>query len=117
LRETRTSAGIANSSPRLPRRKPDEPPYPLIDFLPDDAVIFVDESHVAVPQIGGMLGGDRSRKAALVEFGFRLPSAFDNRPLSFDEWEERAHNVIYASATPGPYEMRRSQRTAEMLVR
>ena len=73
-----------------------------MDFLPDDTLIFVDESHVAVPQIGGMLGGDRSRKAALVEYGFRLPSAFDNRPLSFDEWEERARNVIYVSATPGP---------------
>jgi excinuclease ABC subunit B len=70
-----------------------------------------------VPQIGGMLGGDRSRKAALVEYGFRLPSAFDNRPLSFDEWEERAGNVIYVSATPGPYELRRSQRTVEMVVR
>jgi len=117
LRETGTCAGIENYSLHLTRRKPGEAPYTLMDFLPDDAVIFVDESHVAVPQIGGMLGGDRSRKAALVEFGFRLPSAFDNRPLSFDEWEERAHNVIYASATPGPYEMRRSQRTAEMLVR
>ena len=117
MRETGTCAGIENYSLHLTRRKPGEAPYTLMDFLPDDAVIFVDESHVAVPQIGGMLGGDRSRKAALVEYGFRLPSAFDNRPLSFDEWEERAHNVIYVSATPGPYEMRRSQRTAEMLVR
>src|ERR1019366_4238661 len=88
-----------------------------LDFLPDDTLIFVDESHVAVPQIGGMLGGDRSRKAALVEYGFRMPSAFDNRPLSFDEWEERAAKVIYVSATPGPYELRRSQRTVEMVVR
>src|SRR5260370_11975755 len=86
-------------------------------FLPADTVIFVDESHVAVPQIGGMLGGARSGKAALVEYGFRLPSAFDNRPLSFEEWEERAGNVIYVSATPGAYEMRRTQRTAEMVVR
>jgi excinuclease ABC subunit B len=117
MRETGTCAGIENYSLHLTRRKPGEAPYTLMDFLPDDALIFVDESHVAVPQIGGMLGGDRSRKAALVEYGFRLPSAFDNRPLSFDEWEERAHNVIYVSATPGPYEMRRSQRTAEMLVR
>ena len=117
MRETGTCAGIENYSLHLTRRKPGEAPYTLMDFLPDDAVIFVDESHVAVPQIGGMLGGDRSRKAALVEYGFRLPSAFDNRPLSFEEWEERARNVIYVSATPGPYEMRRSQRTAEMLVR
>src|SRR5437016_5904546 len=117
LRETGTCAGIENYSRHLTRRQPGDAPYTLMDFLPDDTLIFVDESHVAVPQIGGMLGGDRSRKAALVEYGFRLPSAFDNRPLSFEEWEERAGNVIYVSATPGPYEMRRSQRTAEMVVR
>ena len=117
LRETGTCAGIENYSLHLTRRTPGEAPYTRMDFLPDDTVIFVDESHVAVPQIGGMLGGDRSRKAALVEYGFRLPSAFDNRPLSFEEWEERAGNVIYVSATPGPYEMRRSQRTTEMVVR
>src|SRR6266850_1440728 len=117
MRETGTCAGIENYSMHLTRRKPGEAPYTLMDFLPDDALIFVDESHVAVPQIGGMLGGDRSRKAALVEYGFRLPSAFDNRPLSFDEWEERARDVVYVSATPGSYEMRRSQRTVEMVVR
>src|ERR1700704_5020520 len=117
LRETGTCAGIENYSLHLTRRQPGEAPYTLMDFLPDDTLIFVDESHVAVPQIGGMLGGDRSRKAALVEYGFRLPSAFDNRPLSFDEWEERAQSVFYVSATPGPYEIRRSQRTVEMVVR
>jgi excinuclease ABC subunit B len=117
MRETGTCAGIENYSLHLTRRKPGDAPYTLMDFLPQDTLIFVDESHVAVPQIGGMLGGDRSRKAALVEYGFRLPSAFDNRPLSFEEWEERAQNVIYVSATPGPYEMRRSQRTVEMIVR
>jgi excinuclease ABC subunit B len=117
MRETGTCAGIENYSLHLTRRHPGEAPYTLMDFLPDDSIIFVDESHVAVPQIGGMLGGDRSRKAALVEYGFRLPSAFDNRPLSFDEWEERAQNVVYVSATPGDYEMRRSQRTVEMVVR
>ncbi|HET7419517.1 MAG TPA: excinuclease ABC subunit UvrB [Candidatus Dormibacteraeota bacterium] len=117
LRETGTCAGIENYSRHLTRRQPGEAPYTLMDFLPEDTLIFVDESHVAVPQIGGMLGGDRSRKAALVEYGFRLPSAFDNRPLSFEEWEERAGNVVYVSATPGPYEMRRSQRTVEMIVR
>src|SRR6266850_1258046 len=117
MRETGTCAGIENYSLHLTRRKPGDAPYTLMDFLPDDALIFVDESHVAVPQIGGMLGGDRSRKAALVEYGFRLPSAFDNRPLSFDEWEERARDVVYVSATPGSYEMRRSQRTVEMVVR
>ena len=117
LRETGTCAGIENYSRHLTRRQPGEAPYTLMDFLPEDTLIFVDESHVAVPQIGGMLGGDRSRKAALVEYGFRLPSAFDNRPLSFEEWEDRARSVIYVSATPGPYETRRSQRTAEMVVR
>jgi excinuclease ABC subunit B len=117
MRETGTCAGIENYSMHLTRRKPGDAPYTLMDFLPDDTIIFVDESHVAVPQIGGMLGGDRSRKAALVEYGFRLPSAFDNRPLSFEEWEERASNIIYVSATPGQYELRRSQRTAEMVVR
>ena len=117
MRETGTCAGIENYSRHLTRRQPGEAPYTLMDFLPEDTLIFVDESHVAVPQIGGMLGGDRSRKAALVEYGFRLPSAFDNRPLSFEEWEDRARNVIYVSATPGPYEMRRTQRTAEMVVR
>src|SRR5438309_9324888 len=117
MRETGTCAGIENYSLHLTRRKPGEAPYTLMDFLPQDTLIFVDESHVAVPQIGGMLGGDRSRKAALVEYGFRLPSAFDNRPLSFEEWEERVGQLVYVSATPGPYEMEKSQRTVQMVVR
>src|SRR5947209_10642642 len=117
LRETGTCAGIENYSRHLTRRQPGEAPYTLMDFLPADTLIFVDESHVAVPQVGGMLGGDRSRKGPLVEYGFRLPSAFDNRPLSFDEWEERVSQVVYVSATPGPYEERKSQRTVEMIVR
>src|SRR6202022_4410845 len=117
MRETGTCAGIKTYSLHLPRRKPGDAPYTLMDFLPQDALIFVDESHVAVPQIGGMLGGDRSRKAALVEYGFPLSRAFHNRPVSFDEWEERAQNVVYVSATPGDYEMRRSRRTVEMVVR
>ena len=117
LRETGTCAGVENYSRHLTRRQPGEAPYTLLDFLPADALIFVDESHVAVPQLGGMLGGDRSRKAALVEYGFRLPSAFDNRPLSFEEWDERVGQLVYVSATPGPYEMEKSQRTVEMLVR
>src|SRR5947207_13723433 len=117
MRETGTCAGIENYSRHLTRREPGEAPYTLMDFLPSDTLIFVDESHVAVPQIGGMLGGARSRKAALVEYGFRLPSAFDNRPLSFEEWEERAQSVVYVTATPGPYERRRSQRTGEMIGR
>jgi excinuclease ABC subunit B len=117
LRETGTCAGVENYSRHLTRRQPGEAPYTLLDFLPEDALIFVDESHVAVPQVGAMLGGDRSRKGPLVEYGFRLPSAFDNRPLSFDEWEQRVKQVVYVSATPGPYEIRRSQRTVEMIVR
>src|ERR1700704_540413 len=117
LRETGTCAGVENYSRHLTRRQPGEAPYTLLDFLPDDALIFVDESHVAVPQVGAMLGGDRSRKGPLVEYGFRLPSAFDNRPLSFDEWEQRVKQVVYVSATPGPYEIRRSERSVEMIVR
>jgi excinuclease ABC subunit B len=117
LRETGTCAGVENYSRHLTRRQPGEAPFTLLDFLPDDALIFVDESHVAIPQVGGMLGGDRSRKAALVEYGFRLPSAFDNRPLSFEEWDERVGQLVYASATPGPYEVEKSQRTVEMVVR
>ena len=117
LRETGTCAGVENYSRHLTRRQPGESPYTLLDFLPEDSLIFVDESHVAVPQIGAMLGGDRSRKAALVEYGFRLPSAFDNRPLSFDEWDERVGQIVYVSATPGPYEMEKAQRVVEMVVR
>jgi excinuclease ABC subunit B len=117
LRETGTCAGVENYSRHLTRRQPGEAPYTLLDFLPEDALIFVDESHVAVPQVGGMLGGDRSRKGPLIEYGFRLPSAFDNRPLSFDEWEQRVKQVVYVSATPGPYEIRRSELSVEMIVR
>jgi excinuclease ABC subunit B len=117
LRETGTCAGVENYSRHLTRRQAGDAPYTLLDFLPDDSVIFVDESHVAIPQVGAMLGGDRSRKAALVEYGFRLPSAFDNRPLSFDEWDERVNQLVYVSATPGPYEMEKSKRVVEMVVR
>ncbi len=117
LRETGTCAGVENYSRHLTRRQPGEAPYTLLDFFPDDGLVFVDESHVAIPQVGGMLGGDRSRKAALVEYGFRLPSAFDNRPLSFEEWDERVGQLVYVSATPGPYEMEKGQRIVEMLVR
>jgi len=117
LRETGTCAGVENYSRHLTRRQPGEAPYTLLDFLPEDSLVFVDESHLAVPQVGAMLGGDRSRKAALVEYGFRLPSAFDNRPLSFEEWDERVGQLVYVSATPGPYELDKSQRTVEMVVR
>ena len=87
---------------------PGEPPYTLFDFFPKDYLLFVDESHATVPQVGAMFNGDRSRKETLVEHGFRLPSALDNRPLKFDEWKERIKQVIYVSATPGPYELERT---------
>src|ERR671936_2597155 len=117
LRETGTCHGVENYSRHLTRRQPGEAPYTLLDYLPDDTLIFVDESHWAVSQIGAMLGGDRSRKAALVEYGFRLPSAFDNRPLSFEEWDERVDQTIFVSATPGPYEIENSKRTVEQIIR
>ena len=99
--------GIENYSRWLSGRKPGEPPYTLIDFFPEDFLMIVDESHVTVPQIRGMFAGDHSRKQTLVEHGFRLPSALDNRPLRFDEWEARARQVLFVSATPGPYELER----------
>ncbi|OQX19162.1 MAG: excinuclease ABC subunit B, partial [Desulfobulbaceae bacterium A2] len=95
-----------------------EPPPTLLDYLPEDFLLFIDESHIAVPQIGGMFNGDRSRKQTLVDFGFRLPSALDNRPLRFDEFEGRVHQVIYVSATPGPYELQKAEGVlVEQLIR
>jgi excinuclease ABC subunit B len=101
--------GIENYSRHLSGRNPGDPPPTLLDYLPDDALIIVDESHQTVPQVRGMYAGDRSRKTVLVEYGFRLPSALDNRPLSFAEWEERVGQVVYVSATPGPYELRQTE--------
>src|SRR5690606_10507289 len=96
--------GVENYSRQLTGYMPSEPPPCLFDYLPPDALLVVDESHVTVPQIGAMYKGDRSRKETLVEFGFRLPSALDNRPLKFEEWEARSPRAIFVSATPGPYE-------------
>ncbi len=110
--------GIENYSRHMTRRAPGEPPPTLFDYLPPDALLVVDESHVTVPQIGGMYRGDRARKETLVEFGFRLPSALDNRPLRFEEWEERAPRKIYVSATPGKYELDHSgDEVVELVVR
>ncbi len=110
-------SGIENYSRHLSGRKTGEPPPTLYDYLPPNAMLVVDESHVTIPQLGGMYKGDRSRKETLVEYGFRLPSALDNRPLRFEEWETRAPQMIFVSATPGPYEKRLSDQTVEQVVR
>ncbi|MCP5138752.1 MAG: excinuclease ABC subunit UvrB [Chromatiales bacterium] len=110
-------SGIENYSRYLSGRQPGEPPPCLFDYLPDDALLIIDESHVTVPQLGGMYRGDRSRKETLVEYGFRLPSALDNRPLRFDEFEALSPQTIYVSATPGPYERERSDAIVEQVVR
>ncbi|MFN2451058.1 MAG: excinuclease ABC subunit UvrB [Candidatus Dormibacteria bacterium] len=117
MRETGSCAGIENYSRHLTGRAEGERPYCLLDFLPDDTLMVVDESHVAVPQVGGMYGGDRSRKIPLVEYGFRLPSALDNRPLTFAEWDSMAGQLLYVSATPGPYEEQHSTRVVEQIIR
>jgi excinuclease ABC subunit B len=109
--------GIENYSRHLSGRKPGEPPATLLDYFPDDFWVIIDESHVTIPQIRGMYNGDRSRKQTLVDFGFRLPSALDNRPLNFEEFEKKAKNVLYVSATPSEYELKRAQVIVEQLVR
>jgi excinuclease ABC subunit B len=117
LREFGYCHGIENYSRHLSGRAPGEPPYTLIDYFPGDFLLVADESHVTVPQVGGMYEGDRSRKQTLVDYGFRLPSALDNRPLTFREFEHRVHQAIYVSATPGPYELRKSERLVEQIIR
>jgi excinuclease ABC subunit B len=109
IREIGYCHGIENYARHLTGRAPGEPPPTLLDYLPDDALVIVDESHQTVPQVRGMYGGDRSRKEVLVAYGFRLPSALDNRPLNFEEWEQRVPQVVFVSATPGPYELSKSQ--------
>src|SRR5439155_7799788 len=101
--------GIENYSRHLSGRAPGEPPPTLLDYFPPDYMLFVDESHQTIPQIAAMFKGDRARKETLVDFGFRLPSALDNRPLRFDEWETRAHQAVFVSATPSDYELARAQ--------
>lgn len=117
LREFGYCHGIENYSRHLSGRTPGEPPYTLIDYFPEDFLIVIDESHVTIPQIGGMYEGDRSRKQTLVDYGFRLPSALDNRPLTFREFEHRVKQAIYVSATPGPYELERANQVVEQIIR
>ena len=117
LRETGFCKGIENYSRIMSGREPGSAPFTLLNYFPEDFVLFVDESHVTIPQVRGMYGGDKSRKDTLVEFGFRLPSAYDNRPLTFDEFYERVGQKIFVSATPGDFERGKSVRTAEQLIR
>jgi excinuclease ABC subunit B len=117
LREVGHCSGIENYTRHITGRAPGEPPWVLIDYLPDDSLIIVDESHLALSQIGAMLGGDRSRKKSLIDYGFRLPSAYDNRPLSFDEFLAHVNQAIFSSATPGAFEFRHSDRIVEQIVR
>lgn len=109
--------GIENYSRHISGREPGSSPFTLMDYFPDDYLLFIDESHVTVSQVGAMYNGDRSRKESLVEYGFRLPSAFDNRPLKFSEWEERVNQVIYVSATPAVYEREHSTQIVEQIIR
>jgi excinuclease ABC subunit B len=118
LREVGYCSGIENYARHLAQREPGSTPWTLLDYYPDDFLMIVDESHMTVPQIQGMYHGDRSRKQVLVEYGFRLPSALDNRPLNFQEWEDHLHQAIYTSATPGPYELGKSKgHVVEQVIR
>jgi excinuclease ABC subunit B len=117
LEQTGICAGIENYSAHLDGRKPGERPFTLLDYFPDDFLVVIDESHVAIPQVRGQHAGDRSRKLTLVEHGFRLPSALDNRPLNFDEFMELVPQMVFVSATPGPYEIEHSDQIVEQVIR
>ena len=117
LQETGFCKGIENYSRIMSGRKPGEAPFTLLDYFPDDFLLFVDESHVMLPQVRGMYGGDHSRKQSLIDFGFRLPSAFDNRPLTFDEFYSKVNQIIFTSATPGDFEKERSTQVVEQVIR
>ena len=117
LREIGTCKGVENYSRVLSRREPGSTPFTLLDYFPDDFLLFVDESHVTLPQVRGMHGGDRQRKQNLIEFGFRLPSAYDNRPLNFDEFYAHLNQTVYVSATPGEFEKQHASVTAEQVIR
>ncbi len=117
MREIGYCSGVENYSRVLAGRKPGSVPYTLLDYFPKDFLLFVDESHVTLPQVRGMSGGDRARKKNLVDYGFRLPSAYDNRPLVFEEFEDKLNQTIYVSATPGPYEKEHTKQTVEQIIR
>ena len=117
IREIGYCQGIENYSRYFDGRKPGDAPYSLLDYFPKDFLCFIDESHVTVPQIRAMYNGDRARKDMLVQYGFRLPSAYDNRPLLFEEFEQRIHQTIFVSATPGPYETGLAEQTVEQIIR
>ncbi len=117
IEETGSCKGIENYSRHFDGRTPGEPPYCLLDYFPEDFLIVIDESHQTIPQLRAMYKGDRSRKTSLVDYGFRLPSAFDNRPLRFEEFEQYMKSVIFVSATPGAYELERSEKVAEQIIR
>ena len=117
LQEAGYCSGVENYSRHLSRRKEGDPPWTLLDYFPDDYILFIDESHMSIPQVRGMFAGDRSRKDVLVDFGFRLPSARDNRPLTFDEFERHVRQAVYVSATPGPYEFEHSEQVVEQVIR
>ena len=117
LREIGFCTGIENYSRYFDGREPGDPPFSLLDYFPKDFIVFIDEIHQTIPQIRAMFAGDKARKTALVDYGFRLPSAFDNRPLRFDEFEARIGQTVFVSATPGPYEAEHSQQTVEQLIR
>ncbi|MCH8350797.1 MAG: UvrB/UvrC motif-containing protein, partial [Chloroflexi bacterium] len=117
MQETGFCSGVENYARHLSQRPPGSAPWTLLDYFPDDYLMFVDESHMTLPQVRGMYRGDISRKTTLVDFGFRLPSALDNRPLNFDEYEEHINQVVYVSATPGPYELQHSASVIEQVIR
>src|SRR3989442_961081 len=117
LREVGTCAGVENYSRHLARRPASSRPWTLLDYFPPDFLAFVDESHISMPQVRGMYHGDRQRKEVLVDYGFRLPSALDNRPLTYREFEDHLDQTVFVSATPAPYELERSTQVVEQIIR